>query len=156
MFRSQFIESSIVCLKVCSLCHGYTVRLHSTACQTWRCLHVYGDVFWMCCWGFQAQCFGKWCVSVMRCKNLNWVGSCRKSNLNLWTQKWLSCTVLTWKVISRGKNRKVTKESCTYRTRKWKSCHVCEDFVVSRIFAIAAGVYKLCSCVLLLAVCFCC
>ena len=40
------------------MCRRYAILLHSTARQTWQCLHVYGDVFRTCCWGSQAQCFG--------------------------------------------------------------------------------------------------
>lgn len=88
MFRSQFIESSIVYLKVCSSCVIDTPVActvlhvkHDNACLWWCVLDVLlefpGTVFW------------KWFVSVMRCKDLYWVGPCRESNLNLWTHKWL-------------------------------------------------------------------
>jgi hypothetical protein len=89
MFRSQFIGSSIVCLKICLLCVVDTPFLAQYcmsnmtvfACWWWCVLDVL--------LGFPGTVLWKWFVSVMRCKDLYWVGPCRKSNLNLWTQKWL-------------------------------------------------------------------
>ena len=125
MFRSQFIESSIVLFKnLFIMCRWYTIRLHSTACQTWQCLQVYGDVFWMCCWGFQAQCFGNDLFLLWGVKICIEQGSVERVILIYGHRNDYSYTMLTWKVISRGKNRKVTNESYTYPTRNWNSCLV--------------------------------
>jgi hypothetical protein len=72
------------------MCRRYTIRLHSTACQTWQCLHIYGDVFWACCWGFQAQCFGNGLFLLWRVKICIDLGPLERV---IWiyghTQKWL-------------------------------------------------------------------
>jgi hypothetical protein len=97
---------------------------------------------------------------VMRCKDLYWVGLCRKSKLNIWTQKWLFLYAVNMKSHQQKEEQKCYQWKLHILHKKWNSCLVCEVPIVSKIFIIATGVYKLCSCVLskqiLLAVCFCC
>jgi hypothetical protein len=120
MFGIQFNESSIVYLQYvhyvssiqCSLLQHCMSNMTVFACLWWCVLDMLG---------FPGTVFWKWFVSVVRSKHSYWFGPIEWVILIYGHNSDHCYTLLTWKIISRGKNRKGTCETYTNSTTKWNS-----------------------------------